>query len=349
MLQRPKLADEHIVAQLRDSYDLSAHSLEFLPIGNDARAWSFRVEAAPGRYFLKLRRGPVNRASLLVPHFLKNRGIENVVAPIRATSGQLHAPMMDNADHEDFALMLYPYIEGESDWRMSLTAAQWRAWGRIMRSIHDAGIPRQLADEVPHEVFAVKWLDKIERVEAVLARGVYEGAVAEMVAQIWRDHADVIDRCRRRYLALGAQLEHSSPEFVLCHADIHPANIIIDRAGALHIVDWDESLLAPKERDLMFFIDDGRSADATNAFLAGYGDHSVDPLALAYYKYDWVIQEFGDYGERVFLSADLSDDDAALAQREFARLFAPDDVIDRAHRAYANLLSSEAETDAETG
>ena len=111
----------------------------------------------------------------------------------------------------------------------------------------------------------------------------------------------------RRYLALGARLEDQPPAFVLCHADIHPANIIIDSAGALHIVDWDEALLAPKERDLMFFIDDGRSADTTDAFLAGYGDHTVDPLALAYYKYDWVIQELGDYGERVFLADDLSD------------------------------------------
>ena len=88
MLERPKLADEPIIEQLRSSYDLSVHSLQFLPIGNDARAWSFRVEAASGEYFLKLRVGPVNRASLLVPRFLKNRGIENVVAPIPDKSGR---------------------------------------------------------------------------------------------------------------------------------------------------------------------------------------------------------------------------------------------------------------------
>lgn len=339
MLERPKLADQRIIEQLRASYDLSVHSLEFLPIGNDARAWSFRVKAASGDYFLKLRVGPVNRAPLLVPRYLQNCGIENVVAPIPDESGRLFARISAN---KQFVLMLYPYIEGESDWNMSLTAAQWRDWGSVMRSIHDAAVPMELADEVPHEVFALKWLDKIERVEAVLGRGDYEGAVAETVAQIWRENTDVIDQCRSRYLALGARLEDQPPEFVLCHADIHPANIIIDRDGEIHIVDWDEALLAPMERDLMFFIDDGRSADTTDAFFAGYGGCSVNPLALAYYKYDWVIQELGDYGERVFLADDLSRDDLALAQREFARLFAPDDVIDRAHRAYANLLSNEA-------
>ena len=334
MFEGSKLAAERIIAQLSASYELSVHSLEFLPVGNDARAWSYRVEAASGLFFLKLRVGPVKRASLAVPHYLLNCGIDNVVAPIPAKSGRLFARL------HDYALMLYPYIQGVSEWDMSLTAAQWREWGRIMRLIHDASIPLELAEVVPQEVFAVKWLDKMARVEDVLEHGDYNGEVAAAVARIWRENADVIALCRSRYLSLGAQLAGRSPDFTLCHADIHPANIIIDASGAIHIVDWDETLLAPKERDLMFFIDDGRSADATAAFLAGYGDRSVDLLGLAYYKYDWVIQEFGDYGERVFLEPGLSSSDLALAQREFTRLFEAGDVIERAHRAYANLFIS---------
>ena len=245
--------------------------------------------------------------------------------------------------------MLYPYIQGESQWDMRLTAEQWRGWGGVMRSIHDAAIPPELASKLPKAVFALNWLDKLEQVDLLLARGNHEAGAQAAVAQIWRENADTIDRCRSRYLSLGARLERQSPDFVLCHADIHRANTIIDPAGALHIVDWDETLLAPKERDLMFFIDDGCSAEATEAFFAGYGDTAVDPIALAYYKYDWVLQEFADYGERVFLTNNFSDAELALAQREFARLFESDDVIDRAQRAYASLISSEAETDAETG
>ena len=346
MLERPKLADDHIIAQLRDSYDLDAGSLEFLPVGNDARAWSYRVVEDSTQFFLKLRQGQVNRASLIVPRFLSNGGVANVVAPIPDKSGRLFARVKAN---EDFALMLYPYIHGESDWNMSLTAAQWRNWGSIMRSIHDASIPLDLAEELSQEVFAVNWLDKIDLVQAVLTRGEYEGEVAVAVARKWRQNTDIIKLCRSRYLSLGSRLAGRLPEFVLCHADIHPANIIVDAAGAIHIVDWDETLLAPKERDLMFFIDDGRASVTTDAFLTGYGNTLVDPLALAYYKYDWVIQELGDYGERVFLADDLSGGDLALAQREFARLFQMDDVIDRAHRAYENLDSSEGETDAKTG
>ena len=333
MLERPKLADDDIIVRLQSEYDLLSPRLEFLPIGNDARAWSFRVETAASEYFLKLRRGAPKLASLIVPHHLRSCGVKNVVAPIPAISGRLYAPLAE------YALMLYPYILGESEWDMALTAAQWREWGAIMRSIHDAPVPDELAEDIPREIFAVKWLDKIECVEAALARNAYAGEVADVVARIWRAKSDVIDLARRRYLSLGRRMEKTSPDFVLCHADIHTANIIIEHAGALHIVDWDETLLAPRERDLMFFIDDGRSADTTDAFLAGYGHRSADLLGLAYYKYDWVIQELGDYGERVFIADSLGSDELALAQREFARLFDADDVIDRAHRAYANLLA----------
>ena len=335
MLEKPDLADEVIFARLQSAYGCAVRALTFLPVGNDARAWSYRVETKTGEYFLKLRKGG-KPASLIVPHFLHGLGIENVVAPPRTTSGQLFAGM------DDFTLALYPYLHGESAWDMSMPAEQWRAWGEIMRSIHDAAVPPQLAKDVPHEVFAVKWLDTLARVEDVLARGAYSGDVAEAVAQIWREKADEIELARSRYISLGEQLAGRSPEFVLCHADIHTANIIIDAGDKIRIVDWDETLLAPKERDLMFFIDDGRASETTEAFRDGYGAGPVDLLGLAYYKYDWVLQEFGDYGERVFLTADLGSQGLALALREFNRLFTAGDVVERAHRAYAKISSNHA-------
>ncbi len=39
---------------------------------------------------------------------------------------------------------------------------------------------------------------------------------------------------------------------MLCHSDIHGGNVLIAENDALYIVDWDEPIMAPKERDLMF-------------------------------------------------------------------------------------------------
>lgn len=336
MLVKPDLPEELILERLRSAYGLVLPSIEFLPIGNDARAWSYHVRAADRDYFLKLRKGDFNPAALAAPHYLLSLGIDGAVAPLAAASGRLHTAL------SGYAFALYPFVAGESDWRMTLSGEEWRRWGGIMRAIHNAPIKPTLAQSVAREVFAEKWLDKLNAVENALARGAYAGDVAEEVARLWRKNAREIALARSRYLSLGAKLAADPPSFVLCHADIHPANIIIDAADAIHIVDWDETIIAPAERDLMFFLYDGHSRAATAAFFDGYGDAPINWLALAYYKYDWVLQEFADYGERIFLSPDIGAADLALARREFEGLFAPGDVIDRAHQAYDRYMKSPA-------
>ncbi len=331
MLEKPDIEDELILERLAANYALKFDAIEFLPVGNDQRAWSYRVRAENGACFLKLRRGGTSRAALIAPTELLRAGIEQPVAPLATSAGELQVA------GEDFDLILYPFIEGESAWGMSLTAAQARQWGEIMRRIHDAPLSLALTDAVPREVFGLKWLPAVDRVEAIVARSDYRGAVAEAMARCWREMAAEIKRCRERYQTLGARLTAQPPEFVLCHADIHSANIIVDRADRIRIVDWDETVIAPKERDLMFFVLDGHSRAFQHAFFLGYGDIEINALALAYYKYDWVIQEFADYGERVFLKTDLGAKDLAASLRGFERLFEPDDVIDRARQADAIL------------
>jgi hypothetical protein len=49
---------------------------------------------------------------------------------------------------------------------------------------------------------------------------------------------------------------------VLCHADRHGWTVLVRGDDEVAIVDWDEPLLAPKERDLMFV---GAASDASGA------------------------------------------------------------------------------------
>ena len=334
MLEKPDLADELIIEELKSAYHLAVKSIDFLPIGNDRRASSYFVGSTSGDFFLKLRKDGAKVSALNVPYYLRRLGINNIVAPLMTASGELFASI------DGFSLILYPYVRGKSAWNMSLSASQWRNWGRVLRAVHDAVPSAQLAATVQREIFAGKWHDLLERIEAAVWNDAYSGAISTAMARLWRENAREIDLARSRYLSLGAKLAACPPPFVLCHADIHRANIIIDERGDIHIVDWDETLIAPKERDLMFFLSDGHSQASTGAFFQGYGDSSVEWLALAYYKYDWVLQELADYGERVFLSDDLGARDQTMALREFARLFAPGDVVERAHQAYGRYLKS---------
>ena len=72
---------------------MAAASVEFLPVGDDSNAWSFRVVAGDGgRWFLKVRRGLVDPATVLVPVFLRDHGLEQVVAAVSSTTGTARRP-----------------------------------------------------------------------------------------------------------------------------------------------------------------------------------------------------------------------------------------------------------------
>ena len=56
----------------------------------------------------------------------------------------------------------------------------------------------------------------------------------------------------QRAAYLAERLQGQPPPLVLCHSDTHAWNLLIDRRGKVYIVDSDNPILAPKERDLMF-------------------------------------------------------------------------------------------------
>ena len=113
----------------------------------------------------------------------------------------------------------------------------------------------------------------------------------------------------------------------MCHSDIHAGNILIGADDAFYIVDWDNPILAPKERDLMF-VGGGQGftghtpQEEETLFYRGYGETQIDPVALAYYRYERIIQDIAVYCEQLFLS-DEGGEDRAQALRHFASNFLP--------------------------
>jgi aminoglycoside phosphotransferase (APT) family kinase protein len=53
-----------------------------------------------------------------------------------------------------------------------------------------------------------------------------------------------------RLRALQEQVRRLPAAPVLCHTDIGPENLLVDDAGALSVLDWDDATVAPPEHDL---------------------------------------------------------------------------------------------------
>lgn len=323
MQQKPSIKDEPIVTTLETHFGLQIRSLDFLTLGNDPNSYLYRIETASKNYLVKLRKGDFYRASLTIPYFLHRSGNTHIVPPSASRSGELSVQI------EGYILSLYRWIEGQSGIDLTLTQLQQTQFGKIIRSIHEAQLSPELIQDVQKERFIAKGEVSTRSLLSELPE--FSDPILQKAANFWRENSNEIQQITDRTAEIGQQLQMLDLRFVLCHADIHKANIIIDNHDYIHVIDWDGVILAPKERDLMFFAEIRRDHDHTNSILQAYGDPQVNQLALAYYRYEWIVQEFGDYGELLFLRDDLTEDMKQFALNELQQLFEPGDVIESAY------------------
>ena len=91
MIEKPNISDKRIISALQENYSIPVVDIKFLPLGLDSFAWSYRVDAEDGTYFLKLRKDISNPTGILIPRFLKEQGIQQVMAPLVTKVGEAWA------------------------------------------------------------------------------------------------------------------------------------------------------------------------------------------------------------------------------------------------------------------
>lgn len=331
MLTKADLPDEQLFACLHESYGVAARRLQFLPLGADFAAWVYRVEADDGAtYFLKLRKGTVNDVSLEVPRYLKTASFIPVVAPLSPVRGEQPWAIV-----ADYAVLLYPFIHGANAMDLGLTDPQWVEYGAILKQIHSVRLSRDLQRRVPHEAFVPTWSRNVRRLQATIEHLDQRDRYVRELAAIWREKHNQITEIVARAEELGRRLQTRHSEFVLCHTDIHLANVLVDPVGHLHVVDWDAPLQAPKERDLHFVVESaigripiGRREE--ELIFQGYGPTSLDWEALTYYRFDWVSGDLLEYGRQVCLIEDASAASKEQAIERTRSMFEPGQSVDSA-------------------
>lgn len=329
MREPPELAEDTIVGALRASFGIRVASLGFLAVGDDSDSWAYHARAAQGpSYFLKVRAGADPVKGAVVPGHLHRRGVPHVLAPLATSAGAPYV-LVDR-----FALAVYPMLDGRTGAEVGLSPLQWRQLGDTLRQIHAVPPTPELTRLVGREAFRPTRRELVADLEALLATPAPHDPVAEELAKLWRARQDVIHALVERADALGRELAGSSFPQVLCHADLHTWNLLVDADQQLWIVDWDEAILAPKERDLMFVVGgighDLVRPDDTECFFQGYGQAEVDPRLLAYYRAAWAVQDIAAYGEQAVMLPTLGEQTRRAAVDGFTDLFAPGNIVDRA-------------------
>ena len=352
MLEKPDLQDKKIVACLSANYGLLVSQVTFLPLGADQNTAVYRVVAGDETpYFLKLRQGDFDDISVALPKFLSDQGIKQIIAPLTTTAGQLRATL------GAFKVILYPFVAGHDGYEANLSDRHWRELGATLKHIHEVELSPDLLNHIRREAFSPQWRDAVRKYLEHAEDGVFADPLAEKLAAFLVVKRDeilyLVGRAEQLAQIFQARLSQAhlsqahlsqarhpmarSPEFVLCHADVHAGNILIGAGDAFYIVDWDEAILAPKERDLMSIggslMGGWRSPQEEEAlFYPAYGQALIDPIGLAYYRYERIIEDIAVICEQIFSST------GSVADREqfFGYLtsnFLPNNTIEQAYRA----------------
>jgi spectinomycin phosphotransferase len=183
------------------------------------------------------------------------------------------------------------------------------------------------------ETFAPDCAGLVRRLDAEIGDRELDDPVSRVVGVAWQTRRQTIRTVLARAEELGQRFARTAPALVLCHADAHTNNVLLDDADQeVRIVDWDETMLAPRERDLMFLMGGGigrRHAGPREEalFFRGYGAVGVDPLGLAYYKHAWAVSDIGAYGEQVLLRPDLGPITRRESVDRFLSMFAPGNIV----------------------
>lgn len=328
MREQPRIPEEPLRACLRDQYDLLPITLEYLPLGLDYNSWVYRVVSQQGTsYLLKARSGPLYEPGCLVPSYLKDQGIASVVAPLRTKSNTLWTWV------GAWTVIVYPFIEGDTSF-MGMTDEQWREVGTIFKRIHQVIVPAEGFESVRKETFdPAEYARWVRAFETQHTRSEGGSASQRALRSSWVAHQSTIHTGIYYLEKLAVLLQGRSGPYVICHADLHPANLIRDHAGHVFVIDWNDVMLAPKERDFIFV----RELQA-DAFWEGYGQREIDWIALTYYLWERVVQDVIECAKDVFFNDDLGEETRADVVRLFDEiLIGRSSTINAAYAAGAHL------------
>ena len=330
MIEKSPLSEQRIIDCLKMNYGIEVATLTFLPLGADMNASVYKAQTHnQSSYFIKLKRGHHHDISAIIIELLRNAGIQQIIPIVKTSHGEATQHM------GDFTLTVSPFVEGRDGFSRDLTDDQWITLGKVMKQIHEINVPLSIQAKIRRESYSPKWRQAVQSLYPLVESEPSGDMIAVSFLTFMKKHMASIYRLVDRAEQLAQMAQDQPSQYVLCHSDLHGGNILIDENDAIYIVDWDDPILAPKERDLMFI--GGGVANLWNKpreeelFYKGYGDAEVNRALLAYYRHERIVEDIALYGQQLLLTTAGGQDRMDWFE-QFITQFDPQGVVEIAFK-----------------
>jgi len=330
MLIKLLLPDQRIIDCLHTDYGIEVDTLTCLPLGADTNASVYKLEAQnQSSYFVKLKRGSHHDISLTIIELLQKTGIQQIIPPVKTIYG-LPSQRIDG-----FTLIVYPFIDAQNGFCRILTNEQWLTLGKTLRQIHEIDVPSSIQHQVRREAYSTKWREIVRSLYTYIETPSTGDEIALKLSAFMKENTRAIHRLVDRADELAQLLQNESHKFVLCHSDLHGGNVLVDGNNTIYVVDWDDPIMAPKERDLMFM--GGGVCNVWNnpheeaIFYKGYGETEVNKTILTYYRHERIVEDIAGFGQNLLLTM-AGGDGRQESYKHFIAMFEPRGVVDLAFK-----------------
>ncbi len=303
MLAEPTDLDRAELANtLARHWCLRDPELEYLPVGFGSHHWR-AVDGAGVQHFVTVddleagfQASPdtdvafaaLERAFNTAAFLRDQASLEFVVAPMPDEEGAVIRRLSRR-----YSVTVSPLVAGESSqWGPWESAADRRAMGVVLARLHattaevPAGLPRREDFAIPSRAVVTEALAELDDEWGF-------GPYAEPTRRLLAEAGGELERRLHEYEQLVAEVRESSEPWVITHGEPHRANVIRAPDGSMLLVDWDTTLLAPRERDLRMVLDD--ELTGWEDYSSTFGDSALDRRVIELYRRWWDLADTAIY------------------------------------------------------
>jgi spectinomycin phosphotransferase len=334
MIDKYPLSDELIINCLKTHYGITVLALTNLPLGADLNASVYKaIDNAGKSYFVKLKRGHHHDVGIKVLELLHDAGFKQIIPPIKT----IHAKSTQVID--GYTFVMYPFVQGKDGLSSNLSDRHWLELGIALRQVHEIEIPVITQQVVRKESYSPKSREMVRSLYSLKESEFPGDDIALKLLKFMNEHIKTIQRIVERAEKLALSIQSQSQNVVLCHSDIHGGNVLIDQNDNIFIVDWDDPIMAPKERDLMFI--GGGVANVWNKeyeeklFYKGYGSTEIDRAFLSYYRHERIVVDIAEYMQGLLFTSN-GNHDRSIMYNHFIDMFAKNGVVEIAFKTDKN-------------
>ncbi|TCM51800.1 phosphotransferase enzyme family protein [Kribbella sp. VKM Ac-2568] len=289
------------VRWVADDFDVELADLKPVHHGADVAAEVWQVSTATGEQYAVKWSGGGTDVAPKVTAFLVDSGVQGIPGPVRTRTGELWSV------RDGKRLSLAPWITGDRAADTGLTTDQWTSYGALLAEVHAIEPPAALAAAMPR-------LNPINAQMPALTKSLGErfsagepqDALEAELAATWLQNQRTIARVVELTQEFARRELGGTP--VICHADPHLGNVLV-APEQLHLIDWDDVVLAPVEQDLLFMLGGMRSVGPTtqaeeDAFFKGYGPVTLDHTRLTYYRAARALEDIALWAQQAVTGPD---------------------------------------------